>query len=398
MIQPIRKRVAEANNIKVSKCFYTAVFDMNNIMKMASVDHKMNNDGQEYGIILTSLKMMGNVLKKKDFDYCIACYDGEGSGVFRWQLYKDYKANRDKNYENHDPEMTDYDKKLLDYRRKVLEYSRKKRLEAKGEEKNSKEKEEENFKRQKFVLQSILDELCIRQYEFDKVEGDDVISNYVKNKKDNEKIVIVSSDKDLTQLISDTVIVFNPRKKEFITKDDAVEKIGILPENIVLEKMICGDASDNIKGVKGVGNDTLIKLFPNLKTEKVNLEAIINRSKELLEERKQQKKKPLKSLENIINGVTDGCQGDKLYEVNRKIIDLSTPLLTDEAKETMENESYNVIDTSDRSIKNVYEITSENKVNDILDETRFGNMLEPFGRIIMQENRRFERYKKNSTQ
>lgn len=389
MRQPIRKRVAEANNINCTKYTYSCVFDMNNIMKMASVDHKMNNEGKEYGIILTSLRMMGDILKKKDFNYCIAAFDGEGSGVLRWQLYRDYKANRDKNYENHDPNMTEYEKKMRDFQKLVISHSREKAL---------KESEDESFKRQKFILQSILDELCIRQFEFENVEGDDIISNYVKNRKQDEKIVIVSSDKDLTQLISDFVIVYNPRKREFITKDDAVEKIGILPENIVLEKMICGDVSDNIKGVKGVGNDTLIKLFPNLKTEKVNLEAIMARSKELLEERKQEKKKPLKSLENILNGVTDGCQGDKLYEINEKIIDLSTPLLTDEARRAMEDESYAPIDTSDRSVKNVYKIADENKINEILNEEKFGNLLEPFARIIMMENRRYGEYKKNNQQ
>ena len=343
----------------------------------------MNNEGKEYGIVLTSLRMIGDILKKKDFNYCIVAFDGEGSGVLRWQLYKDYKANRDKNYENHDPNMTEYDKKLRDFAKMVMSHSR---------EKASNENEDESFKRQKFILQSILDELCIRQYEFENVEGDDIISNYVKNKRIDEKVVIVSSDKDLTQLISDTVIVYNPRKRYFITKDDAVEKIGILPENIVLEKMICGDVSDNIKGVKGVGNETLIKLFPQIKTEKLNLEAIMTRSKELLEERKQQKKKPLKSLENIINGVTDGCQGDRLYEINEKIIDLSVPLLTDEAKRSMEEESYAPIDTNDRSIKNVYKIVNENKVNEILDETKFGNILEPFGRIMMMETKRYKAY------
>ncbi len=383
MRQPIRKRVAEANNINVTKYFYTLLVDGNNMLKIASVDHKMNNEGKEYGIILTFLRMLGDILKKKDFNYCVVAFDGEGSGVLRWQYYKDYKANRDKNYEANNPNMAEYDKKLRDFAKMVMSHSR-----AKAE----KETDEESFERQKLILQNILDELCIRQYEFENVEGDDIISNYVKNKKADEKIVIVSSDKDLTQLISDTVIVYNPRKRYFITKDDAVEKIGIIPENIVLEKMICGDVSDNIKGVKGVGNETLIKLFPQIKAEKLNLEAIINRSKELLEERKQQKKKPLKSLENIINGVTDGCQGDKLYEINEKIIDLSTPLLTDEARETMNDESYAPIDTSDRSIKNVYKIVNDNKVNEILDEEKFGNILEPFMRIIMQENRRYHEF------
>ena len=369
---------------KSTKYTYTLLLDMNNVMKMASVDHKMNNDGKEYGIILTSIKMIGDVLRKKDFNYCIAAYDGEGSGVLRWELYKDYKANRDKNYELHNPNKSEYDKYIENYARNILKYSR--------EKSQTKETEDESFARQKSIIQRILDELCIRQYEFENVEGDDIISYYVASKKQDEKVVIVSSDKDLTQLISDTVVIYNPRKKEFITKDNAVKEIGVLSENVVLEKMICGDVSDNIKGVKGVGNETLGKLFPEIKEKKIDLGFILRRSRELLDERKASKKKPLKSLENIINGVTDGCQGDRLYEINEKIIDLSKPLLTDEARETMDEEFYAPIDISDRSIKNIYEIVKENKVNEILDEEKFGNILEPFGRVILMEHKRFKVY------
>ena len=387
MIQPIRKRVAEANGIKSKNGGYTVVFDMNNIMKMASVDHKMNNDGKEYGIILTSIKMIGDVLKKKDFNYCIAAYDGDGSGVLRYQYYEDYKANRGKNYELHDPNLPEYYKKQNEFTKLVLSLAR---------ENSKTESDNDSFARQKSIIKQILEELCIRQYEFENVEGDDIISYYITAKKPDEKVVIVSSDKDLTQLISDTVIVYNPRKKEFITKDNAIKEIGVLSENVVLEKMICGDVSDNIKGVKGVGNETLAKLFPEIKEKKIDLGFILRRSRELLDERKANKKKPLKSLENIINGVTDGCQGDRLYEINEKIIDLSKPLLTDEAREAMDDEFYAPIDTADRSIKNVYEIVKENKVNEILDEQKFGNILEPFGRIIMMENKRFYEFKREN--
>ena len=387
MIQPRRKRVAEANGVKTKKGDYTLLIDMNNMMKIASVDHKMNNDGKEYGIILTTLKLIGDILRKKDFNYCIAAYDGEGSGVLRWELYKDYKANRDKNYELHNPNKSDYDKYIENYAKSILRHSR---------EKADKETEDESFVRQKSIIQHILDELCIRQYEFENVEGDDIISYYVKSKKADERVVIVSSDKDLTQLISDTVVIYNPRKKSFITKDNAKDEIGVLSENVVLEKVICGDVSDNIKGVKGVGNETLKKLFPEITERKIDLGFILRRSRELLDERKAEKKKPLKSLENIVNGVTDGCQGDRLYEINEKIIDLSKPLLTDEAKTTMDEESYAPIDTTDRNIKNIYNIVKENKVNEILDEDKFGNILEPFGRIIMMENKRYYEFKREN--
>lgn len=391
MKQPVRKRIAEANNIQTRKQQYIAVIDGNNLLKIALVDKRENQDGLEYGGVFMFLKMLGGVLLKKDFDYCFVCWDGEGSGVLRWDYYKDYKANRDKHYEM----QNDYYKKLNDYARAVIAYSKSKRF---NDNTDYKETDEESFERQKFIIQSILEELCIRQHEYDKVEGDDIISYIVHNKHPEDKAVIVSSDKDLTQLISDTVIVYNPRTKIFITKDNSSGILGITHKNVVLEKILCGDQSDNIKGVKGIGQSTLIKLFPEIVNEETNLERIIARSKELLAERKSQKKKPLKSLENIVNGVTDGCQGDKLYEVNKKIIDLSEPLLTKESMEELDDSLYVPIDTSERDIKNVYNIVYENGMNDLVDEEKFGNTFSPYGRIIMMEKRRYEKFLKKSAE
>lgn len=372
-----------------NKYTYSLICDGNNMLKMALVDKTMNNRGEEYGAVMSFLRMLGNILNKKDFDYCMVCFDGLNSGVLRYQFYADYKANRkNKNYTN----LTDYDKKMRDFQKMVLEYSKK------NKQKNSdeiQEDEDEIFEREKRIIKQILEELCIRQYEYEDVEGDDLIAYYVKNKKENEKVVIVSSDKDLTQLISDTVIVYNPRIKDFITKDNSVEKIGITHENVVLEKVLCGDVSDNIKGVKGVGEQTLLKLFPEIKTDKADLSLIMRRSKELLDERARNKKKPLKSLENILNGVTDGCQGDRLYEINQKIIDLSEPLLTDEAIKGLNEEFYSIMDTSDRDIKNVYNIINENDLTELKDENKFSNTFSPYSRIIMMENRRFKNYFEN---
>lgn len=389
MKQPIRKRIAEANSIQTRKQQYIAVIDGNNLLKIALVDKRENQNGLEYGGVFMFLKMLGGVLLKKDFDYCFVCWDGEGSGVLRWNYYKDYKANRDKHYEM----QNDYYKKLNDYAKAVIAYSKSNRF---NDNTDCKETDEESFERQKFIIQSILEELCVRQHEYDKVEGDDIISYIVHNKHPEDKAVIVSSDKDLTQLISDTVIVYNPRTKNFITKDNSSDILGITHKNVVLEKVLCGDQSDNIKGVKGIGQSTLIKLFPEIVNEETNLEHIIARSKELLAERKSQKKKPLKSLENIINGVTDGCQGNKLYEVNRKIIDLSEPLLTKESMDELDDSLYVPIDTSERDIKNVYNIIYENGMNDLVDEEKFGNTFSPYGRIIMMEKRRYENFLKKN--
>ena len=394
MKQPIKRKIVEANKIDTTKYFYTLLIDGNNIMKISTINHEMNNEGREYGVVSTSLKIIGDILRKKDFNYCIFAYDGEGSGVLRWEYYKDYKANRKKNYELHDPNMADYYRRLIEHEKKLIEYSRQKR----GGLKISTEDEEESFRRQKEILQDILEELCVRQYGFENVEGDDVIAYYVKNKKPNEKVVIVSSDKDLTQLISDTVIIYNPRIKDYITKDNSIDKIGITHENVVLEKMLCGDASDNIKGIKGIGEQTLLKLFPQMKSEKVDLSFVVERSKEMLRERKEAKKKPLKSLENIVNGVTDGCQGNDVYEINRKIIDLSEPLLTEEAKKELDDVLYAPMDTSDRDMKNVYRIISENGMNQLTDEGKFGNLFSSYTRIMEMERKRYEFFCKKSAE
>ena len=387
MKQPIKKHRAEANGINTEPIFYSLVIDGNNLLKISLVDKTMNSKGEEYGAVMSFLRILGGILNKKDFNYCMVCWDGIGSGVLRWKLYEDYKANRGKNYFLHDPNMSEYDRKLLEYQSKVIAYSKAKR----GIKEDK--REEETFEREKTLIKSILEELCIRQYEYENTEGDDIIAYYTKHKKENEKVVVVSSDKDLTQLISDTVIIYNPRLRDFVTKDNSVEKIGITHENVVLEKILCGDASDNIKGVKGMGETTLLKLFPNLKTEKSDLRAVIERSKELLGKRREEKKKPLKSLENIINGVTDGCQGNKLYEINKAIIDLSEPLLTDEAKRELDNEMYGIMDTSDRDIKNVYKIINEANLTELMNENKFSNIFSPYSRIIMMEKKRFKNFK-----
>lgn len=369
---------------------YTLVLDMNNIMKISLRNDKVNEDGVVYGMITSALRLIGNVLSKKDFDYCVAAYDGQGSGVLRYRIYQDYKANRNKNYEAIGGE-SDLEKHLYEFRKKVIAYSKA----NKKTHMEDVETDDELFERQKPILQSILEELCIRQYEFDNVEGDDIISYYVHNKKKNEKVVIVSADKDLAQLISETVIVYNPMKKMFITKDNALDVLGFRPDNIVLEKIICGDTSDNIKGIKGVGETTLRKLFPEINARRLDLSFIMRRTKELLEERKAQKKKPLRALENILNRITDGIQGKDIYDINQKIVDLSNPLLTDEALHGLSEELYAPMDTTDKSVKNVYDIICKNKMNSLMGEDNFGYLLGPFSRIINMEQRRYEKFLMN---
>lgn len=383
MKQVVRKSRAEANNVSTEKNIYTLLVDGNNLLKISLVDKRMNGKGEEYGAVFLFLRQLGQLLQKKDFDFCIVCWDGDGSGVLRYNYYKDYKANRDKHYEMIGG-VSEYDRKINEYVKKVLNYSKNNKQEVKRSE-----TDDECFQRQRALIQDILENLYIRQFIYDDVEGDDLIAYYVQHKKPNERVVIVSGDRDLTQLINDEVCQYIPTIKKFISPKNSVEELGITHENTLVKKILCGDASDNIKGIKGIGEQTLIKLFPEIKDTKTSIEAIVERSKQLLEERKADKKKPLKSLENIVNCVTDGIQGDKIYEVNKKIIDLSEPLLTKEALEGLQAEMYAPLGDDDRNINNVYNIIIENGMSDLTNEKVFGNLFGFFERIIKTEKTYF---------
>lgn len=385
MKQPIRKSIIEANGISNEKPIYTLLLDMNSLMKMCLVDKRMNGDGKEYGMVFLVLRIIGNLLLKKDFNFCVACYDGFNSGVLRYNFYHDYKANREKHYEIV-AGTSDYDREMAKYCMKVLKYAKQKNA---NKEIVRNETDDEIFERQRSIIQEILENLCVRQFMYDSVEGDDLIANYVKNKKPNEKVVVVSGDRDLSQLISSDVCLYIPSLKTFVTEQNSAEVLGCTHKNIVLKKIICGDVSDNIKGIKGVGEQTLFKIFPEMINEEATLNAVMTRSRELLEERKANKKKPLKTLENILNSVTDGIQGDKIYEINKKLIDLSEPILTEEAKNGMLEEMYAPMDMEGRDIKNVYKIIETNGMSDILSPSAFGSLFGCFERIVKMEKKYF---------
>lgn len=381
MKQVIRQQIKEKYNIEDN--IYTLLLDMNSIMKMSMVDKRLNTDGVEYGMIFQTLLQIRNLLQKKDFDFVYAFYDGDNSGQLRAEIYPEYKANRDKNYKIN---QTDYDKSMDDFCRKVIAYSKSKRKRTKQEE-----DENEAFSRQREVIFNILEEVFVRQVICDEIEGDDLIAYYVNHKKPNEKIVIVSGDRDLTQLISKDVCVYIHSLKKFITIDNHIHEIGYTHENVLLKKIICGDSSDNIKGIKGVGEKTFFELFPEARNRKMELKEVIEKAQMMIDERVKNKKKPLESTKNIVNSVTLGCQGKKIYEINEKIINLKHPLLSDEAIKEIENISYAPLDASDRDISNVYRIIQKNNLTDLIDENRFTSFFSPYVLHIDREKKYFEK-------
>lgn len=384
MQQVIKQATANANGISQEKKIYTIVVDGNSLIKSSLVNKTdINQKGEEYGAILLFLRRLGQLLQKKDFDHCIVCWDGYNSGLLRWELYKDYKANRDKNYElasEVSNPQTSYDKYIEEYCKKVIEYSNnRKKPVRRGET------DDENFQRQRAILQEILEELFVRQYMYENVEGDDLVSYYCQNKDKNEYVVIVSEDRDLSQLIRPDICLYIPSKKVFVTPKNDIDILGMPAYNIVLKKIICGDVSDNIKGIKGIGEQTLEKYYPQILTEKATLEGFLGTCKTLLEERKAEKKKPVKCLENALNSITDGCQGTDVYDVNKKIIDLSQPLLTKEAEEELKEIFKAPIDPEGRSTNNIYAIVKREGMYNIFDYNKFGDLFGMYSRIRKKE-------------
>lgn len=384
MKQVIRKSVAESNNINTEEKIYHLLIDGNSVLKSSLVNKDaINAKGEEYGAILLFLRRIGQLLMKRDFNHCAVCWDGFNSGALRWQLYADYKANRDKNYEAASAianPNSDYDAYIAAYCQKVMDYHKKNKIGVRRGE-----TDDENFQRQRAILQEILDELFVRQYMYENVEGDDLIAFYCKNKQKNDYIVIVSEDRDISQLIQDDICLYIPSKKVFVSPKNDIEILGIPSYNMVLKKVICGDASDNIKGIKGMGETTLEKYYPQIKSEKATLEGFLSTCKQLLEERKAEKKKPLKCLENALNSVSDGCHGNKVYEVNKQIIDLSEPLLTEEALEDLRNIYGAPIDPEGRDIRNVYKIIENNGFSELYKSESFSHLFGQFERIRKKE-------------
>jgi len=377
MKQVIRKSIRDANNIIESNVTYTLLIDGNNLLKKSLVDRRENSEGKEYGGIYQFLYQINRFLKVKDFNYVYTFWDGDYSGSLRYNIYKDYKANRDKHYGEC---QSEYDKAIMDFCKRADKYYASKRGEVKRIE-----TDDEVFQRQRGVLMNILEELFVRQLMCDDIEGDDLIAYYVNNKNDDDKVVIVSEDRDLSQLISDTVTLYIPSIKKYVTPENSIDVLGITHKNIVLEKIICGDNSDNIKGIKGVGKTTFIKTFPDVIKNERSVDDIVNEASRINEERVRNKKKPLKVLENIVNKVTEGCQGSDIYDINKRIIDLSEPMMTEEAVDAMKSLMYVPIDPEGRDMKNVYDIITKLGMNDLLAENSFGNLFGIFEGLIKRE-------------
>ena len=116
-------------------------------------------------------------------------------------------------------------------------------------------------------------------------EADDLIATYAKQIISlGAKVTIISSDKDLMQLVSNKIRLFDPMKSKVIGEKEVIEKFGVKPNQVVDVQSLAGDSSDNIPGVPGIGIKTASELINKFKT----LENLLKKAEEIPQKKRKE--------------------------------------------------------------------------------------------------------------
>lgn len=201
----------------------------------------MNDDGTHIGGITGFFNSLCAVIRQQAPTRCIIVFDGRGGSQRRRKIYEDYKANR---------------RGLRVRLNRAYDFE-----DADDEHKNA--------MRQLLRIADYLEELPITILIHDNIEADDVIA-YLAKEVFNEKVIIMSTDADFVQLVDDRISIWNPPRRKLYTPELVKEDYEFTPNNYIYFKMIDGDKSDNVPGVKGIGIKTIQKDL-NLICDKVDI-------------------------------------------------------------------------------------------------------------------------------
>lgn len=331
----------------------TLVIDGDNLLTIGFYGRKNYfYNGNHIGGIYHFLTTLKYLIEQNQVSKVCVFWDGENGSQKRKEIYPQYKENRTK--KNQDIELNN------------------------------------SYNYQRIRVKEYLEELYIRQGEYDYCESDDCISFYIKNSP-NEKKIILSADADLLQLLDENTILINPLKHKSFDKDSKliIKDNEIILKNILLIKLLCGDNSDNISGIKGLGLKTLLKFFPEIKEKETKIEEILEKTAILLENNKK-----VKIFKNILDGTTKyGKFGIDLYKVNSSIIDLNNPILTEDAMSDIISLINEKLDSENRSYKNTLKMMLEDGIFNLLpkNDNAWIDFLNPYLILIRKE----KNYQKN---
>lgn len=208
---------------------------MNAFLRAYSAFPSMSSHGHQIGGTVGFLKTLQKLIREISPENVYIVWEGGGSQKRR-NIFSEYKLNRKAEKLNrfYEDDIPDSD---------------------------------ENKKHQLITLVNIMKSLPFCQVYVSDCEGDDVVAYLCRVMfRDREKVV-VSSDKDMYQLLDDKTMIYNLHKKRIIEKESVREEFAISSHNFALAKSVVGDPSDNIPGVKGIGFKTLSKNIPLLMSD-----------------------------------------------------------------------------------------------------------------------------------
>jgi DNA polymerase-1 len=197
-------------------------------------------DGTPVSAVYGFTQMLMRLIQDADCEYLAVIFDAAGE-TFRSEVYADYKANRD---EPPDDLLPQFDM-IKDCVRA-------------------------------FSLP------CIEKQGF---EADDIIATYAKQAViEGKEVVVVSSDKDLMQLVGDHVCMLDPIKNKMIREAEVVERFGVKPDKVIDVQSLMGDPTDNVPGIRGIGVKTAAELI----NEYGDLDALLARADEIKQPKRRE--------------------------------------------------------------------------------------------------------------
>ena len=202
---------------------------------------KMTNpDGTPVGAVYGYTNMILKLMQSHSHAKIAVIFDC-GRETFRNDIYPDYKANRDETPEDLIPQFP--------------------------------------------LVREATEALGLPAVELTGYEADDLIATYAKQASAKGlKVKIISSDKDLMQLIDDNVQMLDPMKNKIIDDAGVVEKFGVPPNRVIDVQSLAGDSTDNVPGVPGIG----IKTAATLINEYGSLEELLKRAEEIKQPKRRQ--------------------------------------------------------------------------------------------------------------
>lgn len=335
----------------------TLLVDGNNLLKIGF--HGVRdffNKGEHVGGTWHFLNTLRRFLEENNYNKVVVFWDSETGSSQRRLIYPKYKLNR-------------------------------------------KQKDEEDFKEQSFITQKnrvkqYLEEMFVRQLEVEQSEADDLIAYYCQISEDEDK-TIFSSDRDLTQLISDKVTIYSPQQKKYYKNGDRIKmyESEIPHYNIKTYKILTGDSSDNIDGIFYLGEKTFLKLFPEVLDTEIKYTDILTKAEKLLKEQKGNV-----ALQNLLSGKTkEGIFGDEFFTINEKIVDLANPLISDDGKELVRVYYSESLDPDGRGHRNLIRMMMDDGFFKFLPkgDDAWVNFLKPFLKLSRKEKTNFRNRTKN---